>query len=911
MGLPVGSPWYHRRTSRTLSISLLVLLVALLIGPGANALAPHASGAGTAPARAGAPVAAMSAPSHLPVDPLTAHGAGLSSPASAQLRAALHPSTHPSWAPVLPARSTATLSSAAVQAELQRASASLATGAGPAHGTPLTCTPAGGAGASCAVAATSVHPSISSAEQWQNASQEDGFVQGVPYEGYAGAMAYDAYDGYVVYFGGCDYYSCPDNLTWGYSGYVWFQISTAFSPPATTLPAMDFDATYNIVVLYGGCGNYECPSNWTYIYSGALGWENITNALIPGSPYLSGASMVYAADSLDGYSMMFGGCTYFYYNCLALSNTTWGLSGSGWVTIPTAVAPEPSADQSIAYDPVLNESLLFGGCTYSGCSLNFTWVYYNLTWYNASAFLAAIGPVPAGRGYAVLTFDELDNELVLYGGTDFVNYYGDTWTLSCGFIFCSWANVTVAGQEIPALWAAVAPSQSNASMGTMLFGGEFYVQGVGYLSNGTYVFEPGLQIAPSVPSTAPARSGVPVQANPTGGSGGFARYAFYGYYVGWQYGTSSAYGADANLTFPAPGTYLVNLTVVDYFSVAAFAQFTVVATGPTTAITGGAATDVGTSLALTATAASGGNSPYNYTWSFADGSFGYGLSVSHAWSSTGTYAVVLEVTDAANLTFNATKSVTVVAAPSVTVAASHSTIDLGMSIAFTPTVTGGTAPDSYSWAFGDGTTASTATSPTHTFTTTGTYKVVLNVTDGVGVVASGSVTVTVNPALGGSASASATSVTAGTSDTFTASATGGTPTYTYAWVFGDGKTGTGASVDHTYATAGTYSAKVWINDSVGGTYSTAVTVTVASAPGGSGTSGSSGGLSGTTLYIVIAVIILVVAALAAVMWMRRRKPSPPMSAPPSGAAGIPTPPPAGATPAWSENPPPPGAGGSP
>ena len=363
--------------------------------------------------------------------------------------------------------------------------------------------------------------------------------------------------------------------------------------------------------------------------------------------------------------------------------------------------------------------------------------------------------------------------------------------------------------------------------------------------------------------------------------------------------------------FPSPGTYLVNLSVYDYFDVPLFAQFTFVATGPMSSISGATTTDVGASVPFTATAATGGNTPYNYTWSFGDSTQGYGLSVSHAWAATGSYPVVLEVTDAMGLTFNATTTVAVVAAPSVTVAASHATIDAGMSVVFTPTVTGGTAPDTYAWSFADGTGASTASSPTHTFATAGTYHVVLNLTDADGVVASGSSTVTVNAALGGSATASSLSVTTGTSDTFTATVTGGTPTYTYAWVFGDTKTGTGASASHSYTTAGTFVAKVWINDSVGGSYATTVSVTVTAPSGGSGPSSSGSGLSGSTLYLLVALIVIVVVVALAVLMMWRRKPSAPMSSPPSGAAGTPTPPPSGSPAAWSETPPPPGAGGSP
>ncbi len=49
---------------------------------------------------------------------------------------------------------------------------------------------------------------------------------------------------------------------------------------------------------------------------------------------------------------------------------------------------------------------------------------------------------------------------------------------------------------------------------------------------------------------------------------------------------------------------------------------------------------------------------------------------------------------------------------------------------------------------------------------------------------------------------------------------------TYAWDFGDGTTGTGASVSHTYATAGAYNAKVTVSDGKGGSASATVLTTV-------------------------------------------------------------------------------------
>jgi len=61
---------------------------------------------------------------------------------------------------------------------------------------------------------------------------------------------------------------------------------------------------------------------------------------------------------------------------------------------------------------------------------------------------------------------------------------------------------------------------------------------------------------------------------------------------------------------------------------------------------------------------SGGTSPYSVTWSFGDGSLGFGLDVSHSYASAGTYVVGVELTDAVGATVWTNLTIAVASGPS-------------------------------------------------------------------------------------------------------------------------------------------------------------------------------------------------------------------------------------------------------
>ncbi|MCL5963261.1 MAG: PKD domain-containing protein [Candidatus Thermoplasmatota archaeon] len=147
---------------------------------------------------------------------------------------------------------------------------------------------------------------------------------------------------------------------------------------------------------------------------------------------------------------------------------------------------------------------------------------------------------------------------------------------------------------------------------------------------------------------------------------------------------------------------------------------------------------------------------------------------------------------------------------------------------FTGIASGGTAPYSYAWNFGDGGSGNGGVIA-HTFNTAGSYTVILTVTDSNGNSATSSLVITAKSPtspLTVSVSANATGGTAPMEVTFTATASGGTAPYSYAWNFGDGGSGNGQSVSHTYTKAGNYTSEVSVTDASTQTTTGTVLITV-------------------------------------------------------------------------------------
>ena len=110
-----------------------------------------------------------------------------------------------------------------------------------------------------------------------------------------------------------------------------------------------------------------------------------------------------------------------------------------------------------------------------------------------------------------------------------------------------------------------------------------------------------------------------------------------------------------------------------------------------------ASADVDQSVLLSCNAL-GGYAPYNYTWTFGDGSKSSGQTAIHSYSAPGAMIATCKSTDSQNQTATAVSTVTVSPDPTFTNFYANTTaIETGQAIRFSTTLAGGLPGYTYSW----------------------------------------------------------------------------------------------------------------------------------------------------------------------------------------------------------------------
>ena len=211
----------------------------------------------------------------------------------------------------------------------------------------------------------------------------------------------------------------------------------------------------------------------------------------------------------------------------------------------------------------------------------------------------------------------------------------------------------------------------------------------------------------------------------------------------------------------------------------------------------------------------------SYAWDFGDGNIGAGQIITHTYTAIGTYTAQLIVRDDSATSDTFTQIINVFnpnVAPTASFTATPSAGAPPLLVAFD--ANGSTDPDgvinSYAWDFGDG-NSGTGVTVNHTYTAAGDYTAQLIVTDDSAASDTFTLAISVN-ALNVAPTASFTATpSAGAPPLLVAfDANGSTDPdgviNSYAWDFGDGNSGTGVTVNHTYTAAGDYTAQLIVTD---------------------------------------------------------------------------------------------------
>jgi ASPM-SPD-2-Hydin domain-containing protein/Kelch motif protein len=231
---------------------------------------------------------------------------------------------------------------------------------------------------------------------------------------YAHALAYDAARSQVVMFGGGDN-NGGFNDTWVWDGTTWTQMFPTTSPSARGGAMMAYDAARQQVVLFGGGGGGTIFSD-TWVWDGSNWTQKFPSASPPPLINLGGTY-----DPVRQQVVLFGGGP----GSPTAFSDTWVWDGSNWTHQFPATVPPARCCFGFAFDSAHGEALLFGGTTDGFTSLNDTWAWGGTNWTQKVPATSPSTP----RFHHRLAYDPIRQQVILFGGQGPNNnpLYNDTW----------------------------------------------------------------------------------------------------------------------------------------------------------------------------------------------------------------------------------------------------------------------------------------------------------------------------------------------------------------------------------------------------------------------------------------------------------------------------------------------------
>ena len=219
--------------------------------------------------------------------------------------------------------------------------------------------------------------------------------------------------------------------------------------------------------------------------------------------------------------------------------------------------------------------------------------------------------------------------------------------------------------------------------------------------------------------------------------------------------------------------------------------------------------DAGQSVTFTTTLPYPVGSDVSYSYTLYDGDSssdstldtGSGSSFSYSFSSSGTYLLKYSLTNStAGYTVSTELNQTVHTDPTVSITSSQNPTDVGKTVEFSSSVSGGTPPDNYTWSI-NGNNYYTKDVNT-SFSASGSYTIELTVRDSTDYSVDTSMSETVNSDPVVSASSNVTSADVNYPIEFCATPSGGTGPYSNSWALNGNVLSTSQDFSHAFSSPG-------------------------------------------------------------------------------------------------------------
>ncbi|OLD08653.1 MAG: hypothetical protein AUI95_02635 [Crenarchaeota archaeon 13_1_40CM_3_52_4] len=301
----------------------------------------------------------------------------------------------------------------------------------------------------------------------------------------------------------------------------------------------------------------------------------------------------------------------------------------------------------------------------------------------------------------------------------------------------------------------------------------------------------------------------------------------------WDFGDAAgATGCSRSHTYTSTGTFTATVTATDVVGVTTAASVTITVNPlPGVDFDFGPAKPMAGEPVNFTTATTGGSGPFSFNWNYGDGGSGSGNPASHSFAAAGTFNVTVTVTDVVGETATVTHSVAVTQSLVVSIISiAPSPSEIGVSTSYSVTATGGTPNYTFSWDFGDGGPAVGGSLVAHTYTVAGTFSVTISAADSANHAATAAQILLINSRLTVTTAASPNPADAGVPVSFAITSTGGVGGLVCNWSFGDSWSASKCNTIHTYATTGSFTARLTATDTLGVTSLASLPIGVNVAP---------------------------------------------------------------------------------